>query len=240
MSDTLPHEHSLMGETTVHFEARVSATDVLRRFFGNQGKKVFIASNLQTMYPSQKAFYPDLLVVFEIENRHRQSWNVMQEKRGLDFVLEIVSTGTRRNDQVEKLNLYARLGIPEYFMFDPDKFTLRGFRLDPTKSNQAYEEIPKSQPRCVFSERLGLHLAIDAHKLRFILAEGIEVLFTDELIHRLNQKLADKDELIAEGLREIEKENKQKEEERALKEVEKARADKLEEELAQLIRSLKK
>ena len=80
----LENEFDLMGETTMHFQARVSATEVLRRYFGNQGKKVFIASDLHTLYPGERAFYPDLLVVFDVSDHHRSSWNVLREKKGLD------------------------------------------------------------------------------------------------------------------------------------------------------------
>ncbi len=51
-----------------------------------------------------------------------------------DFVLEIGSPSTWRNDLGEKRDLYARLGVVEYWMFDPSGgdhygFALRGERL---------------------------------------------------------------------------------------------------------------
>ena len=36
-----------------------------------------------------------------------------------DLVVEIIS-GTARRDRVEKLDLYARYGVPEYWIVDPD------------------------------------------------------------------------------------------------------------------------
>ncbi|MCU7834880.1 MAG: Uma2 family endonuclease [gamma proteobacterium symbiont of Taylorina sp.] len=237
----LEHESSLMGETTIHFNARASASEVLRRFYNGQGKKVFIASDLHTLYPGERAFYPDLLVVFEVEDYHRRSWNVHREKKGLDFVLEIISKSSRRNDQVEKLNLFARLGIPEYFMFDPDKYTLSGFRLDTANEYQQYLPIQPDHSNYLSSSVLGLNLIIDNDKLRFVSPDGLEVLFSDELIHRLNNKLSDKDEIIARARQEKEQERQEKEQERQEKEqerkekeIEKARADQLEKELAEL------
>jgi Uma2 family endonuclease len=146
-----------MGETTIHFEARVSASEVLKRYYTNQGKKVFIASDLHTLYPGERAFYPDLLLVFDTDDHHRRSWNVMREKKGLDFVLEILSRSTRRDDKVEKLNLFAKLGIPEYFIFDPENFKLKGYQLN-TETNSSYqvyepsvyEEIPADTNNHIF------------------------------------------------------------------------------------------
>ncbi len=225
----LEREFNLMGETTIHFEARASATEVLRRYYGNQEKKVFIASDLHTLYPGEQAFYPDLLVVFDVDDHHRRSWNVLREKKGLDFALEILSKATRRNDQVKKLNLFARLGIPEYFLFDPDNYTIRGYHLTQHahKKHQAYEDIKADTSKRVFSRMLGLHLTIEDYKLRFVVSEGLEIPFGDELINRLNHKLINKDHIIADSLCQIEDERKQKEEQEA-------RADKLEEEVEKL------
>ena len=77
----LEQESSLMGETTIHFNARASATEVLRRYYSGKGQKVFVASDLHTLYPGEKAFYPDLLVVFDIEDHDQSSWNVLREKK---------------------------------------------------------------------------------------------------------------------------------------------------------------
>jgi len=243
----LEREHSLMGETTIHFQARASAAEVLRRYYGGQGKKVFIASDLHTLYPAEKAFYPDLLVVFNVEDHHRRSWNVLREKKGLDFVLEIVSKSSRRNDLVEKLNLFAKLGIPEYFLFDPEKYALIGYQLKQFSGEQKYHQIQAKKPNGVFSKILQLTLMVEDYKLRFVSSDGLEVLFNDELISRLNDKLTDKDQIIGSSLLQIiderkkkEEERKKKEEERKQKEEEKARADKLEKEVQALRLLLKK
>ena len=247
----LEHEFNLMGETTIHFEARASATEVLKRYFGNQGKHVFIASDLHTLYPGENAFYPDLLVVFDVNDHHRRSWNVLTEKKGLDFALEILSRKTRRNDQVGKLNLFARLGIPEYFMFDPDQYTLKGYQLN----HRVYEEIKPDASKRVFSNTLGLYLMVEDYKLRFALSKENEILFGDELIDRLNSKLSKKDIIIADSARLLEEERKQKaeveqqkdaeqqqknaerkqkEEAQKQQEEQKIRADRLEKEVEQL------
>jgi len=242
----LEKEFNLMGETTIHFNARASATEVLRRYFKNKGKKSFIASDLHTLYPGEMAFYPDLLIVFDVEDHHRRSWNVHREKKGLDFVLEIISKSSRRNDQVEKLNLFARLGIPEYFIFDPDQYKIMGYTLQIEDSFQHYQQISSTQSNSVFSTILGLNLTVEDYKLRFVSTDGLEIPFGDELISRLNEKLINKDEIIADSLRQIaderkqkEQQQQQKEQETQLKEKEKLRADKLAGEVKKLQQLLK-
>ncbi|MBF0349458.1 MAG: Uma2 family endonuclease [SAR324 cluster bacterium] len=210
----LEQEFNLMGETTVHFDSRASATEVLRRFFKGKGKTAFIASDLHTLYPGERAFYPDLLVVFDVEPHHRRSWNVMREGKGLDFALEILSKETKRRDRVEKLNLYARLAIPEYFIFDPELLTLHGYQL----FQKSYTAIESSQGK-VFSEILGLYLKVEEDKLRFSVPDGLEIPFANELMHQLNEKLTRKDRVIADYARELAEEKQ-----RTLEEKQKAKS----------------
>jgi Uma2 family endonuclease len=41
-----------------------------------------------------------------------------------DLVVEVVSPSSRRFDRVKKLNWYAQLGVPEYWIVDPQEQTL--------------------------------------------------------------------------------------------------------------------
>ncbi|MGK5092296.1 Uma2 family endonuclease [Deltaproteobacteria bacterium TL4] len=216
----LEQEFNLMGESTLHFDSRATTTEVLRRFFKAKGRTVFVASDLHTLYPGERAFYPDLLVVYDVETHHRKSWNVLREGKGLDFVLEILSKDTRRKDQVDKLNLYARLEIPEYFMFDPDYLKLRGYQL----SGSLYREIENLKGK-IYSTILGLFLQVEAEKIRFSLPEGIDVPFAQELVAQLNDKLSHKDHIISEYAQLLEEEKQRTEEEKQRAEEEKQRAE---------------
>ena len=61
-------------------------------------------------------------------------WN---EPKGPDFVLEVTSPSTRRADERRKRDVYASLGVSEYFLYDPraEYLTppLQGYRLQEGK-----------------------------------------------------------------------------------------------------------
>jgi Uma2 family endonuclease len=54
-----------------------------------------------------------------------------------DFVVEVISAGSRRLDRVEKFQEYEQGGIPEYLILDPDRRQVELYRL----VNGRYEEV---------------------------------------------------------------------------------------------------
>jgi len=52
---------------------------------------------------------------------------------GADLVMEVVSEGNRRHDLVTKRDEYARAGIPEYWIVDPEEETITVFVLRPRR-----------------------------------------------------------------------------------------------------------
>ena len=69
--------------------------------------------------PANSPPSPDLYVVFGVSNRLRNSYVVWEEGKPPDFVLEVVSPSSRRRDK-EKIDLYAKMGVPEFFLYDSD------------------------------------------------------------------------------------------------------------------------
>ena len=65
--------------------------------------------------------YPDLLIAFNADPaayRQSNAYVIAEQGKPPDFVLEIASRRTGREDVVDKRNDYAALGIPEYWRFD--------------------------------------------------------------------------------------------------------------------------
>ena len=108
---------------------------------------------------------PDVFVVFGIAKHKRSTYLLWQEGKAPDFVMEISSPSTWRTDQGPKRELYARMGVSEYWLYDPtgDCFAppLQGFRL----AQGGYVPMPVAQRAdgvlAARSEVLGLELHLD-------------------------------------------------------------------------------
>ena len=81
----------------------------------------------------RKFISPDIFVAFGIGKKERRIYKIWEEGKPPDFVLEFASKGTYRNDLTRKVELYASIGIPEYFLYDVDRrylpTPLIGYRL---------------------------------------------------------------------------------------------------------------
>ena len=114
---------------------------------------------------------PDVFVVFGVPKRRRRIYLLWEEGKAPDFVLEVTSRSTRGQDAGFKRDLYARLGVREYWLFDPT-----GDWLDPRlQGNQLsgddYEPLPPSGieggERVLHSAVLGLDVYVDRGEIRF-------------------------------------------------------------------------
>ena len=94
--------------------------------------------------------YPDLLIAFNVDPaayRQSNAYIISEQGKPPDFVLEIASRRTGREDVLGKRVRYAGLGIPEYWRFDETgkfhKTWLAGDRLAPGGQYQpiAVEEV---------------------------------------------------------------------------------------------------
>ena len=65
--------------------------------------------------------YPDLMVVFDVDLdavTQQRGYGINYHGKPPDFVLEVASYRTARNDYGRKRRRYAEFGIPEYWRFD--------------------------------------------------------------------------------------------------------------------------
>ena len=65
--------------------------------------------------------YPDCIVALGVDPRAieaRNGYVISEVGKPPDFVLEVASESTRRNDNIEKRRIYATLGVSEYWRFD--------------------------------------------------------------------------------------------------------------------------
>ena len=99
------------------------AVDRLRRHFRHRDD-VYVSGNLFIYYEagnSEAAVAPDVFVVLGTSNADRRQLPSVGGAQGPDFVLEITSRRTYREDQVKKRELYRSLGVQEYWQYDPTR-----------------------------------------------------------------------------------------------------------------------
>ena len=67
-----------------------------------------------------KSVSPDVLVTFGIGNKRRRTYKVWEAGKVPEFAMEFSSENTYRNDLDAKKELYASLGIRDYFLYDAE------------------------------------------------------------------------------------------------------------------------
>ncbi|MCP3142687.1 Uma2 family endonuclease [Pyxidicoccus xibeiensis] len=169
-----------------HQEGKHRALDVLRGHFRHQRRNVYVGSELPVYYPAERRFAPDVLVVFDVEAHSRGKWLVSHEGKGLDWVMEVHVGGDRKKDAEFNVRRYARLGIPEYFIYDRNRELLEGFRLK-TRSARTYTRIRPRKGRYV-SKVLGLELEVRDDQLLLWTGETL-LLESSELLELLREKI---------------------------------------------------
>jgi Uma2 family endonuclease len=89
--------------------------DYAREF---QAGDVFLAP-FDVQFSRFDAVQPDIVFISAAHPR------VSNEDNSIDFtpelVVEIISPSSRRNDRIRKMALYARSGVPEYWIVDPER-----------------------------------------------------------------------------------------------------------------------
>ena len=163
-----------LAESDYQLEPIVYAITTLRMHFHPRGR-AYVAGDMFLYHEEgnpRAVVAPDVFVVVGAPVHKRHSYKLWEESKVPDFVLEVTSYSTRTQDLGRKREIYASLGVSEYWMFDPtgDYLTphLRGFRLHEGE----YRPLPSVTMAGVglnlHSEALGLDVRLEVgEKLRF-------------------------------------------------------------------------
>jgi Uma2 family endonuclease len=112
--------------TTKHQRVSVRLLNALENFLRqNRAAEVFTAP-YDVVLSDVDVVQPDLLLVLSAHA------SIITEKniQGVpDLVIEILSEGTRKTDEVIKRKLYERSGVSEYWIVDPELETIKIYRL---------------------------------------------------------------------------------------------------------------
>ena len=206
-----------VGENTIHFRLIVMIQETLNALF-REANDVFVAADLfwypvqlsaeeiaNQEEPSRQA--PDVMVVFGVEKKDRQSYRQWQENDiAPQVVFEIVSPGNSKEEMDKKFAFYQTHGVEEYYAYNPKRNRLQGWLRN---GDRLVEITPMEGWK---SPRLGVGFTTVSGELRLISPDG-EVLGTylDVVQERDRQKL-------------------EKERERLDKELERQRANSAEQE----------
>ena len=162
-----------LAENDAQHTAILYGIGALRVHFAGR-RDVYVSGDLLVYYEEgnpRVSVAPDVFVVFGVEDRMRMSYKVWEEGKGPDFVLEVASPSTWREDVGRKRDIYARLGVGEYWLYDPMgehlSPVLQGYRL----VGGGYERQPLLESLDgrlgLHSEGLGLELWEKGREMRF-------------------------------------------------------------------------
>jgi Uma2 family endonuclease len=157
-----------MAETDWHRKLMAIVIDILSHWYADD-PDVYVSGNLLIFYePGDKRRHvsPDCFVVKGVPKGDRPNYLVWEEGKGPDVVIELTSKTTKAEDLRKKPDLYRdRLGVREYFLFDPTEDylnpSLQGFR----RVKDEFRPIKPIAGRLP-SKVLGLHLERERQMLR--------------------------------------------------------------------------
>ena len=152
----------------------VYSVEALNLYFQSRSD-VYVSGNLFVYYEQgvpDAVVSPDVFVIFGVEKKKRRTYRAWEEGNKLpSFVLEITSKTTRGNDEQDKPQKYQRMGVTEYFQYDPTgdylNPPLKGSRLVEGR----YEPIPVTTllegSVSLYSQTLALDLRLTNGELRY-------------------------------------------------------------------------
>lgn len=203
-----------MGETNPHTNLIFYLKEVLKWYFHLQGW--LVVSEMNVYHPlirnSQHYIVPDVTLVkialpFD-EEQALSSWDA--ERMAPQVVFEIASKGTwpfdvRERDS-DKPAIYGRIGVREYFSYDPHQPQVwtraRGIRLCGWRyENGQPLEIQRDEQGRLWSEELQCYLVPDGYFLRLVDSKGNRQLTEQEAENLARQQA---EQQIAELQRQLE------------------------------------
>jgi Uma2 family endonuclease len=155
-----------MGETDLHRDWMVRIIDLLKHRY--RGQQVYVTGDLLLYYEEgdpSRYIVPDAMVVKDCDPGRRRVFKLWEENRLPCVVFETTSKYTKREDSSYKPQLYERLRIREYFLYDPTADYLRpplqGYRL----TGNRYVPIEADAGGRFLCQELGLWLQLEEGEL---------------------------------------------------------------------------
>jgi len=180
-----PQLEDKMTQGEWHSEATTDLTADIRDFLHSKRDDVLVLSDVKHYLgiPGLPNPAPDVSVIYGIRRRRTEedrpdSFDLLQEGARPSFVLEVISPKDRKireADEVSKVEIYQRVGIPEYFLVDTPRskngyrFRLKGYRMD---SRGRYRPVPPDAEGRLLSEQTGLWFSVSPNGDRVTLIDA--------------------------------------------------------------------
>ena len=151
-----------MAVSDLHRRILTRTLEVLDTHFAER-PEVYVSGDILMYYVEgdpRKSVAPDVLVTFGMGKKNRRTYLVWEEGKIPDFVMEFSSKGTYRNDLGSKMELYASLGIQDYFLYDAEGLYLSSPIMGFTLVGGVYTPISESPNRRLHSTALNLDFSV--------------------------------------------------------------------------------
>ena len=151
-----------MAVSDLHRRILTRTLEVLDTHFAER-PEVYVSGDILMYYVEgdpRKSVAPDVLVTFGMGKKNRRTYLVWEEGKVPDFVMEFSSKGTYRNDLGSKMELYASLGIQDYFLYDAEGLYLSSPIMGFTLVDGVYTPISESPNRRLHSTALNLDFSV--------------------------------------------------------------------------------
>ena len=147
-----------MAATDLHRDILMRTIYALTEHF-SPDPSVYVSGDILMYYVKgfpEKVVAPDVLVSVGLGKKRRRTYKVWEAGKVPEFAMEFSSENTYRNDLDAKKELYASLGIRDYFLYDAEARFLPTPLMGYTLVDSAYEAIPEDERGKVRSAALNL------------------------------------------------------------------------------------
>jgi Uma2 family endonuclease len=160
-----------MGETELHRDEIVYLIEAFKERFQEE-PDVYVGGNLFLYYRQgdpKAVICPDVMVVRGVPKLPlRRTFRLWEEGEAPCLVVEVSSDSTQGNDVAGKKALYGRLGIEEYFLYDPLALRnppIQGFRLE---DDGRYRPVDPEPDGSLASHITGVTFRLEGERVRVV------------------------------------------------------------------------
>jgi Uma2 family endonuclease len=174
-----------MAESPLHLKVMLNLIEGLTRRYA-EVPDVWVSGNLFLCYERGNpaaCIAPDVLVAKGVvADRMRHNYLLWEEEVPPCLVIEVTSRKTHREDRVKKKNVYERIGVEEYVLFDPSGEYLRPRLQEYRLQGGRYQAVRLEEDGSLLSQATGLRLRPEGQRLRLVdIVTGEPVLWPEEV-----------------------------------------------------------